>query len=111
MIAVPAREIAVPARMFLCPVPVFPLAFPVLSVLVATLDYGGPWPSVDLGLACGVFGLRGCAVCLPWSPVVLPVLRFWLWGGSGVAADFTVGPSRVKGACGVGFADFASLNP
>jgi hypothetical protein len=31
--------------------------------------------------------------------------------GSVVAADFTGGPSRVKGAFGVGFADVASLHP
>ena len=63
----------------------------VLSVLLGRMDTGeGP---VSLILLCGRLWLRGKGS--------------WRWG----AANFTGGPSRVKGAFGVGFADLASLDP
>jgi len=51
------------------------------------------------------------SVVRPVLPVtsVLPVSAFLVVAVFGVAADFTA--ALAQGACGVGFADFASLNP
>ncbi len=46
-----------------------------LSVGVGTLDYGGPWPSVDL--------VRGLWVALARGPGRLATTRYWRWSRGG----------------------------